>query len=243
MMTFLSDLRILCHLALKPVHGRDHAARMESFYSGQADLYDDFRNRLLQGRRDLWESLPTPEGGIWLDLGGGTGANLELLGPRINSLRKLYLVDLSPSLLRIARQRSDRHGWRNVETVEADATTFRPGEEKADVVTLSYSLTMIPDWLAVLDNVQTLLKPGGLLGVVDFYVSRKYPASSMARHSWLTRTFWPAWFSWDNVFLSPDHVPALHRQFEPLSFREQRARIPYLPFARVPYYTFIGRNP
>ena len=60
-MSLLSDLRILYHLALKPVRGKDHAARMESFYSGQAGGYDDFRKRLLQGRGDLWSAIDEPE--------------------------------------------------------------------------------------------------------------------------------------------------------------------------------------
>ena len=88
-------------MLLKPARGADHAERLESFYAGQADSYDGFRKRLLPGREDLYQNLPVPEGGIWVDLGGGTGANLELLGPRIETLRKVYLVDLSPSLLTV----------------------------------------------------------------------------------------------------------------------------------------------
>src|SRR5947209_1900353 len=76
-MGFASDLRILYHLALKPVRGKDHAARMESFYAGQAGAYDDFRKRLLKGRQELWNLIPPPPGGTWVDMGGGTGANLE----------------------------------------------------------------------------------------------------------------------------------------------------------------------
>src|SRR3954462_3609937 len=84
-MGLASDLRILYHLALKPVRGKDHAARMESFYAGQAGAYDDFRKRLLKGRQELWNLIPPPPGGTWLDRGGGTGANLEYFegsGPR-----------------------------------------------------------------------------------------------------------------------------------------------------------------
>ena len=80
-MTFASDLRILYHLALKPVRGKDHAARMESFYAGQAAGYDDFRRRLLKGRQELWNLIQPPAGGTWLDMGGGTGANLEFFTP------------------------------------------------------------------------------------------------------------------------------------------------------------------
>ena len=241
-MSLAADLKILYRMAANPGRGRNHAERLESFYAGQAATYDDFRRRLLQGRRELWEAIPTPEQGVWVDLGGGTGANLELLGSRIDQLRKVYVVDLSPSLLTVARERIAARGWTNVEAVRADAVTFRPPTGTADVVTFSYSLTMIPDWFAVIDNAWEMLKPGGLVGVVDFYVARKYPAESMAQHDWWTRSFWPVWFGRDNVFLSPDHVPYLQRKFEPMACAECRSKVPYLPCVRVPYYRFLGRR-
>ncbi len=242
-MAWASDLRVLYHLLLKPVRGADHAVRMESFYAGQAETYDGFRNRLLQGRRELYCSIEVPENGLWVDLGGGTGSNQELLGPRIAKARKVYIVDLSSSLLKIAERRIARHGWSNVQTVRADATTFRPADGLVDVVTLSYALTMIPDWFSAIENACAILKPGGLVGVVDFHVSRKHPADGMAGQSWFTRSFWPVWFAADNVFLSADHVPFLRRHFQPVSYTERRARIPYLPLLRVPYYAFVGRKP
>lgn len=240
-MGFASDLRILYHLALKPVRGKDHAARMENFYSGQAAAYDDFRKRLLKGRQELWNLIPPPASGTWLDMGGGTGANLDYFDDSINRLGKIYVLDLSHSLLEIAKQRITAKGWTNVETIEADATTFQPPSGPVDVVTFSYSLTMIPDWFAAIENALAILKPGGTIGVVDFYVSRKY-AAALARHGWFTRTFWPTWFALDNVFPSPDHVPFLHRHFDVLHFEEHRAKVPYIPLARVPYYLFVGRK-
>ena len=124
------------------------------------------------------------------------------------------MVDLAPSLLAVAQERIRQHHWANVETAVADATTFRPAEGPADVVTFSYSLTMIPDWFAALDNAWSLLRPGGLIGVVDFYVLRQFPPTGLTRHAWWTRTFWPLWFARDNVHLSPDHLPWLQRRFE-----------------------------
>jgi S-adenosylmethionine-diacylgycerolhomoserine-N-methlytransferase len=144
--------------------------------------------------------------------------------------------------LEVARQRAKVSGWSNVEAVEADATTFRPREELADVVTFSYSLTMIPDWFAAIENARAMLKPGGVIGVVDFYVSRKYAGNGHARHGWFTRTFWPTWFAMDNVFPSPDHVPFLQRNFETLRFEEHRTKVPYMPLARVPYFLFVGQK-
>jgi len=241
-MALLSDLRILYHLTLKPVRGKDHAARMESFYAGQADAYDSFRKRLLKGREELWQAIGVPEQAVWVDMGGGTGANLDYFGEQIKNLQKIYVVDLSPSLLQVARRRVQERGWTNVEPVEADATLFEPPPSLVDVVTFSYSLTMIPDWFAALENAARILKPGGLIGVVDFYVSRKHPANGWRRHGWFTRSFWPLWFAGDNVFPSPDHVPYLHRHFDPLHFEEHRAKVPYVPLVRTPYYTFVGRK-
>jgi S-adenosylmethionine-diacylgycerolhomoserine-N-methlytransferase len=243
MTSLRSDLSVLYHLALRPIRGRDHAQRMEDFYHGQAEHYDRFRERLLRGREELFRSVPVPEGGVWVDLGGGTGANLQWLDDRIQRLRKVYVVDLSTSLLEVACRRAQARGWHNVEAVRDDATTFRPAEGEVDVVTFSYALTMIPDWYAAVANAEAMLRPGGTIGVVDFYVSRKHTVDGVARHGWMTRAFWPLWFSIDNVFLSSDHLPFLQHRFKTIALRENRSKVPYVPFGRVPYYAFLGRKP
>lgn len=241
-MGLFADLKIIYHLTMKPVRGKDHKARLENFYAGQANNYDDFRKRMLKGRQELWEAIDEPEDAVWVDMGGGTGSNLEYFGDRVNKLKKAYVVDLSPSLLEVARERTAEKGWDHIEAVEADATTFRPTEGYADVVTFSYSLTMIPDWFAAIDNALAMLKPGGLIGVADFYAARKHPSDGLKRHGWMSRTFWPVWYAADNVYVSHDHIPYLHRHFDPVHFEEQRAKVPYIPFVRTPYYYFVGRK-
>ncbi len=241
-MGFRSDSRVLWHMLFSRGKGDSHAARMESFYGAQARDYDDFRKRLLTGREEMYAALPVPAGGVWVDMGGGTGWNIENLAASIDQIGKVYVVDLAESLLKIAEDRFRRRGWTNVHVAAADATTFRPAEGHADIVTFSYSLTMIPDWFAAIDNAVAMLKPGGLLGVVDFYVSRKHPASGLQRHGWSTRAFWPTWFATDNVFPSSEHLPYLLNRLEPVDLRESRCKIPYMPLVRMPYYRFIGRK-
>ena len=241
-MAFLADMKVLYHMLLKPVRGDNHAQRMESFYGGQAGAYDDFRRRLLKGRESLYEALPKPEGGVWVDMGGGTGSNIENIAQDIGRLKKVYVVDLSESLLGVASKRFADKGWDNAEAVVADATKFEPPEGLADVVTFSYSLTMIPDWFAAIENAKRILKPGGHIGVVDFYVGRKYPHDDMKKHRWLSRTLWQPWFATDNVFPSPDHVPFLKHHFQQVHLDEQRNRMPYVPLLKTPYYQFIGKK-
>jgi S-adenosylmethionine-diacylgycerolhomoserine-N-methlytransferase len=240
-MNLLHDLKTLYHLTCPPVRGANHGERMESFYTGQAQGYDQFRQRLLPGRELLYRSIDVPDGGVWVDLGGGTGANFEYLADRLPRLQQAVIVDLAPSLLEVARSRCERRSWRNVQTCRADATTYRFARS-VDVVTFAYSLTMMPDWFAAIDNALSMLKPGGQFGVVDFYVSRKHSADDAVQHGWWTRHGWPLWFAHDNVFLSGDHLPYLRSKLAVEIIQERRTRLPYLPLVRAPYYVLVGRR-
>lgn len=241
-MGFVSDLRILYHLTCKRVRGKNHQERLEAFYQHQADGYDDFRKRLLHGREEMMQALPLPEGGRLLDFGGGTGSNIEHLGPKLSQLDSVTIVDLCPSLLETARKRIADRGWHNVHTALADVTTYEPQHGPIDAITFSYSLTMIPDWFRALEQAFHLLRPGGIIGIVDFYVSRKWPAEGLRRHSAFRRWFWPTWFGFDNVFPSPDHLPWLLSHFDTLRLEERLGSVPYMLWLKAPYYIFLGRK-
>ena len=240
-MSLLSDLRVLWHLLLSPIRGTSHAERLNSFYAGQAADYDAFRARLLKGRGELLQSLPAPTGGVWVDMGGGTGANLEA-APWLSSCRRVVVADLCQPLLDVCRERVQHRGWSQVEPVLADVTTYDPGEP-VDLVTFSYSLTMIPDWFRAVERARAMLAPGGVIGIVDFYVSRKYVPANRVRHGWFTRSLIPVWFATDNVHPSRDHLPYLESRFETVRLDEDRAAIPYVPLLKAPYYRFVGRKP
>ncbi len=241
-MSLLADLRILYHVIFTSGRGADHGARLEAFYRGQAGTYDDFRPRLLHGRADLMQALDLPQGARLLDLGGGTGSNLEYLAGRWDRLSEVTIVDLCPALLQVAEQRVAARGWRNVRCIHANVTTFDPKDGAYDGATFSYSLSMIPDWFRAVDRAWALLRPGGLIGVVDFYVARKWPAAGLHRHAGWQRWFWPWWFSWDNVFLSPDVLPYLQCRFQTVRLEERFGPMPYMLGLKAPYYLFIGRK-
>jgi S-adenosylmethionine-diacylgycerolhomoserine-N-methlytransferase len=239
-MSWISTLRPQKH-----THARGAAAAQtyRALYQGKlANHHDDVRPAQPLGRDDLMRRLTFREDGVWIDLGCGTGASLELLGDRVRRLGAVYLVDSSQVLLQAARAHIARRGWDNVHLVHDDVTNPSLRLPEADVVTFSYSLSLIPDWFMAIENAFRVLRVNGQVGAVDFYVSRKHPKPGFARHPAATRWFWPWWFAHDDVFLNADHVPYLHQLFEPLHFEERRGRINRLPFARPPYYLFIGRK-
>ena len=237
-----TEIQTIYHMVLSPIRGETHKERLESFYSKQAKNYDSYRKRLLACREILLDRVPS--GGIWVDLGGGTGFNIEHMAKlgKLKQFSKIYLVDLCPSLLEIARKRIEDNQWTNVEIIEADATIWHPKTEKVDLVTFSYSLTMIPDWFLAIENARQMLKIDGCIGITDFYYSRKYPLHGLKSHSWFRRTFWLIFFAFDNVNLSSDHLPYLIQHFQIDQIVETLRSIPYIPFFQVPQYIFIGRN-
>jgi len=216
------------------------------FHQAQAAGYDSSRKRLLHGRELMvQEATSRACNGIWVDMGGGTGSNLDMAGDAaVMSFAKVYIVDLCVPLLEVARRRCAERGWHNVECVEADATTWEPpeGPKKVDLLSYSYSLTMIPDWFAAIEQGKRLLAPDGIVAVVDFYVSRKRVDDGMVRHSYLQRALWPFYFAHGDVRLNADHVPYLLWAFSKLELHERGASLPYFGaiLPRVPYYVFLG---
>jgi len=229
-----ADARILCRLLRGQPRAASHAERLDGFYAPQAERYDAFRAGLLHGRAELIAALETPAGARVVELGCGTGSNLELLDRArpLETLAGVHLVDLCPPLLALARQRAQGHA--NVAVVEADATDWQP-PQAVDRVFLSYALTMMPDWRNVLINAYAMLAPGGRLGVVDFHL----PAAGNS----LGNRLWQRWFAHDGVHLSDQHLRALQSLFIDPYVRERRAAVPYLPGLRAPYYLFVGVKP
>jgi S-adenosylmethionine-diacylgycerolhomoserine-N-methlytransferase len=236
----IGDLSSLRHLLRGMPRRRSHAARLQAFYAPQAERYDAFRERLLHGREGMIQALCPAAGARVVELGAGTGRNLAFFGEALRTFASVELVDLCPALIERARARAA--ALPNVRVVEADASSYRPGAP-ADCVYFSYALTMIPDWRGALANAIRMLKPGGRLGVVDFYVSPRRAPPGAAQHSALARGLWPLWFAHDGVRLDAQHLPALRRMLPACRVAEGLASVPDLPGLRVPYYVFVGTRP
>lgn len=141
---------------------------VQRFYRFHAYVYDTTRWTILHGRRQAVASLNLRPDSRVLELGCGTGLNfrhlLEYLDPAEG---RLTGVDFSADMLGRAAKRVARHGWSNVDLVQADAATLDLSRQ-FDAVFFAYSLTMIPDWRAALRRACHHLAAGGTLVVLDF---------------------------------------------------------------------------
>ena len=210
--------------------------------------------------------------------GGGTGANIEAMTKFLDVpsyFSTIFLIDLSPSLLSIARKRFARLGWKNITMICADVHDIRfendgtaivtsshhssttsslsPQSEavtksiklpQANLLTMSYSLSMISDPIPMLHQLPRLLSPNGIIGVVDFYVynivdlgSKSYVGNTRGRHvNWLSRMFWRAWFDFDRINLEPGRRDLLEYLFGTIEVDNYRNWW----IGGAPYYIWIG---
>lgn len=127
-------------------------------------------------RSQLIESMALPVGGTVIDLGTGTGVNLERLSSAVGASGKVIGVDLSPAML--AKAESKTQHLDNTELVQCDVREFIfPAQ--TDGIISTFALEFVPEYKDVIECATAALaesKPLALMGL-------KYPEH------------WPAWLA------------------------------------------------
>jgi ubiquinone/menaquinone biosynthesis C-methylase UbiE len=123
--------------------------------------------RLLWGgdTREYYASMAAigevPAGGTIVDCPCGAGPALRALSPGAGV--RYLAADLSPSMLRRARQRAAARGLEKVEFLQADATSLPLSDSCADLFLSYWGLHCFGNPRAALAEAARVLKPGGRL--------------------------------------------------------------------------------
>lgn len=113
------------------------------------------------------------------------------------------------------------------------------GEGSVDVITMSYSYSMIPDQKATMKNIFKLLKKGGHVCISDFFLHGNYddclsPLFRTVRG--IESSLHKAWFAMDHVhLLEEDQIDNMDNQFIAIWDNRFRGAIPFMPFFQ-PYH-------
>jgi S-adenosylmethionine-diacylgycerolhomoserine-N-methlytransferase len=145
---------------------------MDRLYRRQRHVYDLTRKYYLLGRDRLITRLSPPAGSRVLEIGCGTARNLIVAAQAYPGVQ-FFGIDISHEMLTTARRIVEREGMASdIRLAYADATTFDPallfGVPGFSRIFVSYSLSMMPGWQAVLARALGWLVPGGELHIVDF---------------------------------------------------------------------------
>ncbi|MFC1900334.1 class I SAM-dependent methyltransferase [Chloroflexota bacterium] len=125
--------------------------------------------RNFSGRSILrkWEDCNLiQEGQTFLDYGCGTGDFTIPAAKKVNHQGKVYALDYFERQLDIVKNRSEKAGLTNVETILSSSETGLP-DESVDIVWMCDVLHEIKERRAALEEVYRVLKRDGILAIHD----------------------------------------------------------------------------
>lgn len=119
-----------------------------------------------------------------VDLGCGTGA---FVIPAAGVCKRIYAIDVSPSMLDLCEHKAKAAGINNVETHCSGFLTYLHQGEPVDCVVSMAALHHLPDfWKVVaLHRMYNMLKPGGKLYLFDVVFSFSVDDHQAALDSWV----------------------------------------------------------
>ena len=158
-----------------------------------AAYYEDERYQAPHARRyHIWwvnEMLTgTPDAGLWLEIGCGTGWVHQVLRGQ-DSRRQLIGLDISMRMLRHARRKQ-------MVVLRADAARLPFADQSFDGVLAKGVLHHIPDMAMVVSEIARVLKPGGVAALAEPNLSPLRALRYTLRHR-------------------DEHFSALHRALRP----------------------------
>jgi arsenite methyltransferase len=113
------------------------------------------------------------EGETVLDLGCGAGTDLLIAAQMVGPGGRAVGIDLTPSMVKRARQSAAEMGLQNVEVHEGVIESIPLPDESVDVVISNGVIDLVPDKDAVFSEIKRVLRSGGRLQVADVVIHRE----------------------------------------------------------------------
>lgn len=146
--------------------------------------------------------LAIKQGESVLEIGFGTGNCLKRMAQQVGNQGRVYGIDISPGMLKVAEKRLKQAGLLDrVELYCGDAAKL-PYESNAftkALMTFTLELFDTPEIAQVLAEVKRTLRPEGRLGVVS--MSKSYGGTTLLRlYEWAHKK-WPRYFDCRPIYV------------------------------------------
>jgi arsenite methyltransferase len=133
------------------------------------------------GVADHWSLGRVEPGAVVLDLGCGAGTDLLIAAQMVGPAGRAIGVDMTPSMLEVARASAREMGLGNVELHEALIEALPLDDASVDVVISNGVIDLVPDKDAVFDEIDRVLRPGGRLQVADVVIHHEVSEDARKR--------------------------------------------------------------
>ena len=144
--------------------------QVERAYELYAPVYDFIFDWIFApGRVAAVKHLDIQRGESVLEVGIGTGLDLPLYPPA----SRLTGIDLSEEMLDKAVERVQTLAMPNVTLKVMDATSMDFEDDEFDKAVATYTISAVPDPVAVLREMRRVVKPGGVLVILNHFRSER----------------------------------------------------------------------
>ncbi len=144
--------------------------QVQRAYELYAPIYDFIFDWIFApGRAAAVRQLGLAPNDVTLEVGIGTGLNLPLYPPAA----RLIGIDLSQEMLDKAVERVQTLAMPNVTLKVMDATALDFGDNEFDKALATYTISAVPDPVAVLREMRRVVKPGGVIVILNHFRSER----------------------------------------------------------------------
>ena len=144
--------------------------QVQRAYEFYAPVYDFIFDWIFApGRAAAVKQLDLGPSDRTLEVGIGTGLNLPLYPPTCH----LTGVDLSQEMLDKAVERVQTLAMSNVTLKVMDATAMDFADDEFDKALATYTISAVPDPVAVLREMRRVVKPGGIIVILNHFRSER----------------------------------------------------------------------
>ena len=144
---------------------------VQAHYDKIGSNYDSKVNLVFLGldriyRKKAINKLNLKEGDTVLELGCGTGVNFEYIMKKIGPKGKIIGVDISLSMLEVAKKRKEKKKWNNIELIQQDITKLKLNQ-KVDAIFTMFVMSLVKGYKDAVRIASTYLKKGGSFVMLD----------------------------------------------------------------------------